>query len=76
MNTFQDRLRELRRQMNLTQKKLADVLQTTNSSICDWECGRSEPDLNQLIKLAKIFDVSTDFLLGLEDETGAKLFSI
>ena len=76
MNTFQDRLRELRRQMNLTQKKLADVLQTTNSSICDWECGRSEPDLTQLVQIAKIFDVSTDFLLGLEDETGAKLFSI
>ena len=58
--------------MNLTQLKFADVLQTNNSSICDWECEQSQPDLETLIKIACYFDVSTDYLLGLEDETGTK----
>ena len=59
--------------MDLSQKRLADVLTTNNSSICDWERGRSQPDLETLAKIANYFDVTTDYLLGLEDETGAKL---
>lgn len=65
-------MRDLRRGMNLTQKKLADILQTNNSSVCDWECGRSQPDLLTLAKIANYFDVTSDYLLGLEDEFGAK----
>ena len=73
MERFGERLRDLRRGMDLTQKKLADVLQTNNSSICDWECGRSQPDLITLAKIANYFDVTADYLLGLEDEFGAKV---
>ena len=65
-------MRDLRKSMDLTQKKLADILQTTNSSVCDWECARSQPDLETLVVLADFFDVTTDYLLGREDEVGEK----
>ena len=67
MEKFCERLRDLRREMNLSQKQLADILKTNNSSVCDWERGRSQPDLQTLVRLAKLFEVSTDYLLGLED---------
>lgn len=67
MGTFCERLRDLRREMNLSQKQLADVLKTNNSSVCDWERGRSQPDLEALVKIARFFEVKTDYLLGLED---------
>ena len=62
MERFGERLRDLRRGMDLTQKKLADVLQTNNSSICDWECGRSQPDLITLAKIANYFDAEGNSL--------------
>ncbi len=61
------RLKTLRIEKQLSQKQLADELNTTNSSICDWECGRAEPDIDTLINIAKFFEVSVDYLLGLED---------
>lgn len=67
MNSFQARLRELRKANNLSQKQLADIVGTNNSSICDWECGRTQPDLDALVKLARYFDVTTDYLLGIEE---------
>ena len=70
---FGERLKELRINKKLSQKRLAEIMGTTNSSICDWECGRSEPCFEILTKIAIFFDVTTDFLLGLEDETGLKI---
>lgn len=72
MGKFGERLKELRKNNDLTQKQLAGILHTNNSSICDWECGRSEPDLETVAKIAYFFEVSTDYLLGLEDESGGK----
>ena len=66
-------MKEARKSMNLTQQQLATILQTNNSSICDWECGRSQPDLETLAKMACYFDITTDYLLGLEDEIGTKI---
>ena len=73
MRVFSERLRELRKNKNLSQKALAEILKTNNSSICDWECGRTEPDIETLACMAIFFDVTSDYLLGLEDETGAKI---
>ncbi|MDE7306056.1 MAG: helix-turn-helix domain-containing protein [Clostridia bacterium] len=73
MKVFQERLKELRKSKRLSQKELANILKTSNSSICDWECGRSQPDLETVAKIASYFDVTADYLLGLEDETGSKI---
>ena len=68
MKLFCDRIKELRLDQKLTQKELAKKLNTSNSSVCDWEKGRSQPYLQTLVNIATLFDVSTDYLLGLSDE--------
>ena len=67
MNVFRKRLKELRVEKKISQKELAVIIGTNNSSICDWECGRSEPNIDTIIKLAELFDVTTDYLLGVKD---------
>lgn len=68
MNIFCERVKELRIENNLTQKQLAEKLQTTNSSVCDWEKGRNQPDLKTLANMAQLFQVSVDYLLGLKED--------
>ena len=60
-------LKELRKEKKLTQTELAQFLCTTQDSISLWELGKSYPDIPTLIKIAKFFDVSSDYLLGLEN---------
>lgn len=72
MDIFEFRLKELRTEKNLTQKDLAKLIATTDDSIYSWEKGRSQPSIDMIRKICKLFDVSADYLLGLEDETGAK----
>ncbi len=67
MGKFCERLKELRKDLNLSQQQLASIIGTNNSSVCDWERGRSQPDIETIIKLCKLFQVSADYLLGIED---------
>lgn len=75
METFQQRLKDLRLSKNMSQKQLAEMLGTTNSSVCDWERGRTEPDKTFVLKLADCLNVSTDYLLGRTDEMGNVIMS-
>lgn len=59
-------IRELRLESKITQTDLAKLLNTTQDTISLWELGKSYPDIFNVAKLAKIFNVSTDYLLGLE----------
>lgn len=67
MEVFSKKLKELRLEKGLSQRELAEILKTNNSSVCDWERERSQPDLETLVDIAKYFNVSTDYLLGLTD---------
>ena len=67
MSKFSERLKELRIDRKLTQKQLAHILQTNNSSVCDWECGRTEPNIDMIVKLCTFLETSADYLLGLEE---------
>ncbi len=67
MEIFSKKLKELRIEKGLSQKELAKILKTNNSSVCDWERERSQPDLETLVDIAKYFNVSTDYLLGIKD---------
>lgn len=58
------RVKELRNQKNLTQEQLANRLSVTKSVISAYENGFRFPSLDVLIQLAYIFNVSTDYLLG------------
>lgn len=68
MEKFCCRIKELRLEKGFTQKELARKLNTTNSAVCDWEKGRTQPDLQTLASIATLFDVSADYLLGLSDD--------
>jgi transcriptional regulator with XRE-family HTH domain len=68
MQTFCKRIKELRNEHGFTQKQLAEKLKTSNSAVCDWEKGRTQPDLQTLVQIAALFDVTTDYLLGVSDD--------
>lgn len=66
MVNFGNRLKTLRIKKKLTQQQLADLLGLTKSVISAYENGLRYPAYDVLIKIARIFKVSTDFLLGVE----------
>lgn len=68
MVDFGDRLKELRKQIGLNQSELAEKMSVTKSVISYYENRERAPSPEILIKLASIFHVSTDYLLGLENE--------
>ena len=63
---FGGRLKELRKQHGMTQQQLADRIGVTKSVISFYELKERAPSPEILIKLAYIFHVSTDYLLGIE----------
>ena len=64
MKVFQENLIELRKRNNLTQKAVATELGITQPSYIRYENGTAEPTQETLVKIADLFDVSVDFLLG------------
>ena len=64
---FCERLKGLRLKSEMTQDELAKKINISTSTISFYESGAREPNLSTLISLAKIFNVSTDYLLGLTD---------
>ena len=69
---FQIRLKMLRESLGISQHALACELGTSQGAIGNWESGIRQPNLDMLSKLASYFNVSTDFLLGREDEDTKK----
>ena len=63
---FGNRLKTLRIKKKLTQQQLADLLGLTKSVISAYENGLRYPAYDVLIKISRIFKVSTDFLVGVE----------
>ena len=61
---FQQKLKELRSLSNLSQKELATKLSMSPNIICEYEKGRSQPNIDTLIKLSTIFNCSVDYLVG------------
>lgn len=61
------RLKELRLENALTQKQIAQLLNKSETGYASWEQGLSEPSINDIRELCKIFNVSADYLLGLVD---------
>ena len=61
-------IRELREDSDLTQKQIAELLNTTQQVYSRYETGENDLPLHHLITLAKFYKTSTDFLLGLTNE--------
>lgn len=68
MNIFSERLKQLRSEKQILQKDIAKYLEVTVRTYQYYESGELEPDLEKLVKLADLFNVSTDYLLGRRSE--------
>jgi len=62
--TFGQRLAALRKEKGLTQNDIADKVGITAQAVSKWENDQASPDIDILIKLSEIFDISLDELLG------------
>ena len=58
------RIKELRKSKNLTQQKLADLINVTKVSICCYEKGTRTPNLETFIDLVNVHETTPDYLLG------------
>ncbi len=66
-NSFGKILKLLRCDKDISQRTLSEEFGVTNQTISLWETGQREPDFDTLVKIAKYFNVTTDYLLGIED---------
>ena len=66
MNRFKDNLKMLRKERAVGQVELAQAIGVSNGIISLWENGLREPNMSSLIALATYFEVSIDYLVGLE----------
>lgn len=64
---FRLRIKELREEKGLSQKKLADSLGLSAGTVGNWESGIREPNFDTATKVADFFDVTVDYLLGNSD---------
>lgn len=64
---FAIRMKELRKAENMSQLQLSKLIGVAQSNVSDWENNVSRPEYERLVKIAQIFDVSVDYLLGVED---------
>lgn len=65
--SFGDILKKLRQDNNLTQEELAKKIDTSRSNIANYENNKNMPSVEILNKLSKLFNCSTDYLLGKSD---------
>ena len=72
MDVFQ-RMKDLREDHDLSQEDIAKILQTTREQISKYETGKQMMGVDKYIKLAKYYNVSLDYLMGLID-TPKKLY--
>ena len=61
------RLRALRQGRNISQVELARRLGVTKQGVSNWENDNIQPSIEMLVKLARVFSVSTDYLLGIDN---------
>lgn len=69
---YYPRLRDLREDMDLTQDQLVEILKMHKTTYTNYEQGKREPPFELIIKLAKFYGVSIDYIAGLTDNPNKK----
>ncbi len=69
MGKFSERLKELRTEKGLSLTQLSELTGISHTALVYWENDRRVPNANAVIVLAKFFEVTADYLLGLQDYT-------
>lgn len=68
VSKFHERIRNLRIEKGLLQKDVAKVFNVARKTVSDWEIAGHEPSYSILMDIAKFYNVSIDYLLGMIDE--------
>ena len=63
MNRFRENLKQVRTEMGINQKQFAEMLQTTQQRVSEWERGVIEPTLSNIIKIIKVLGVTLEELI-------------
>lgn len=63
-----NRIKELREELHMTQVRLSIELEVAQETVSAYEKGKSYPSVATLLKLCKIFNTSSDYILGLSDD--------
>ena len=66
--SLNERIQALRKNSNHSQEELANMLDISRQAISKWESGQVQPEIDNIIKLSKIYNVSTDYLLTGDDD--------
>lgn len=68
--TIADRIQSLRKQRGMSQEELADAVGVSRQAVSKWESEQATPDLDKVVIMSDIFEVTTDYLLkGIEPVT-------
>lgn len=65
-----ERIRTLRENHAYTQQYIADILHVGQRTYCDYESGKTRINIDSLMTLARVYNVSMDFISGASDEPG------
>ena len=63
---FNENLKQVRQDANMTQAEVAERIGVAKNTYCNWELGTREPNIINIKALARLFDVSVDYLVGME----------
>ena len=66
---FNENLKKARQNANMTQEEVAVKIGVAKNTYCNWELGKREPDIMKIKALARLFGVSVDYLVGMEENT-------
>ena len=73
--TIQEKLKELRKELGLTQEEVAERLHVSRAAIARWETGKGIPDISNLITISEVFDISLDELIKGDNKVEKKIVS-
>ena len=72
---LKDRIKESRKAAGLKQREVAELIGVTESTYCGYETGKRQPDVMKLKEIAKVLNVSGDYLLELDIEIAPDISS-
>ena len=61
---LEEKIFKLRKGKGMSQEELAEKLNVSRQAVSRWEMGTAQPDVQNLLQISKLFDVTTDYLLG------------
>lgn len=68
MTNLSNRLKALRSEEKLSQKALAEKIYVSQQTVAKWELNTATPNPETIVKLARLFNCTTDYLLGISDK--------